>query len=98
MDRARARQFALHRPAGGSDVRVPARRRQRAGKIEGTALNVHAIANLMSNLQKTGYFKSVEMTESIQDDKSVAENIQAFTFMITCEVNKTTAPPPAQKS
>jgi type IV pilus assembly protein PilN len=68
-------------------------------KIEGTALNVHAIANLMSNLQKTGYFKSVEMTESIQDDKPVAENIQAFTFMITCEVNKTNAPPPAaQKS
>src|SRR6266478_3718389 len=67
-------------------------------KIEGTALNVHAIANLMSNLQKTGYFKSVEMTESIQDDKPAAENIQAFTFMITCEVNnKTTAPPaPAQ--
>src|SRR3954454_9709085 len=46
-------------------------------KIEGTALNVHAVANLMSNLQKTGYFKTVEMTESIQDDKPVAENIQA---------------------
>jgi len=69
-------------------------------KIEGTALNVHAIANLMSNLQKTGYFKTVEMTESIQDDKPVAENIQAFNFMITCEVNKATAPAPApaQKS
>src|SRR3954462_1209164 len=67
-------------------------------KIEGTALNVHAIANLMSNLQKPGYFKTVEMTESIQDDKPVAENIQAFNFMITWEVNKTTAPPPAQKS
>ena len=67
-------------------------------KIEGTALNVHAIANLMSNLQKTGYFKTVEMTESIQDEKPAAENIAAFNFMITCEVNKTTAPPPAQKS
>jgi Tfp pilus assembly protein PilN len=55
-------------------------------------------ANLMSNLQKTGYFKSVEMTESIQDEKPAAENIKAFNFMITCEVNKTTAPPPAQKS
>jgi len=67
-------------------------------KIEGTALNVHAIANLMSNLQKTGYFKTVEMTESIQDEKPAAENIAAFNFMITCEVNKTTAPPAAQKS
>ena len=66
-------------------------------KIEGTALNVHAIANLMNNLQKTGYFKTVEMTESIQDEKPAAENIQAFNFMITCEVNRT-APPPAQKS
>ena len=66
-------------------------------KIEGTALNVHAIANLMSNLQKTGYFKTVEMTESIQDEKPAAENIAAFNFMITCEVNRT-APPPAQKS
>src|SRR5882672_4737974 len=66
-------------------------------KIEGTALNVHAIANLMSNLQKTGYFKTVEMTESIQDEKPAAENIAAFNFMITCEVNRT-APPSAQKS
>jgi Tfp pilus assembly protein PilN len=66
-------------------------------KIEGTALNVHAIANLMSNLQKTGYFKTVEMTESIQDEKPATDTIQAFNFMITCEVNKT-APPPAQKS
>jgi|SRR3954471_2030591 Tfp pilus assembly protein PilN len=67
-------------------------------KIEGTALNVHAIANLMNNLQKTGYFKTVEMTESIQDDHPATENISAFTFMITCEVNKGTAPATAQKS
>jgi Tfp pilus assembly protein PilN len=67
-------------------------------RIEGTALNVHAIANLMNNLQKTGYFKSVEMTESIQDDHPIAESIQSFNFMITCEVNKATAPATAQKS
>src|SRR5436309_110362 len=67
-------------------------------RIEGTALNVHAIANLMNNLQKTGYFKSVEMTESIQDDHPATENIAAFNFMITCEVNKATAPTTAQKS
>ena len=69
-------------------------------KIEGTALNVHAVANLMNNLQKTGYFKTVEMTESIQDDKNATTgDIQAFTFQITCEVNKATAPATsAQKS
>ncbi|MFL6301226.1 MAG: PilN domain-containing protein [Terriglobales bacterium] len=69
-------------------------------KIEGTALNVHAVANLINNLQKTGYFKSVEMTESIQDEKKPETgDIQAFSFQITCEVNKA-APPAtsAQKS
>src|SRR5438270_3378228 len=67
-------------------------------KIEGTALNVHAVANLITNLQKTGYFKTVEMTESIQDSSNTGD-IQAFTFQITCEVNKA-APPAtsAQKS
>ena len=68
-------------------------------KIEGTALNVHAVANLMNNLQRTGYFKTVEMTESIQDEKaSGSGDIQAFTFQITCEVNKAVAPTSAQKS
>jgi type IV pilus assembly protein PilN len=69
-------------------------------KIEGTALNVHAVANLMNNLQKTGYFKTVEMTESIQDDKNATTgDIQAFSFQITCEVNKAAAPATsAQKS
>jgi type IV pilus assembly protein PilN len=67
-------------------------------KIEGTALNVHAVANLITNLQKTGYFKTVEMTESIQDSSNTGD-IQEFTFQITCEVNKA-APPAtsAQKS
>jgi len=67
-------------------------------KIEGTALNVHAVANLISNLQRTGYFKTVEMSESIQDDKAGSGDIQAFTFQITCEVNKTAPPATAQKS
>lgn len=69
-------------------------------KIEGTALNVHAVANLITNLQKTGYFKSVEMTESVQDDKSAGSgDIQSFNFQITCEVNKAAAPATtAQKS
>ena len=67
-------------------------------KIEGTALNVHAVANLISNLQKTGYFKTVEMSESIQNDvSSNGSDIQAFNFQITCEINKAPAAP-AQKS
>ena len=51
-------------------------------KIDGTALNVHAIANLMSNLQRTGFFKTVEMTEALQDDKG---EVPTFNFTLTCD-------------
>jgi len=51
--------------------------------IEGTALSVHAVANLISNLKKTGYFKNVEMKESYQDD--AVRNMQAFVFTLSCE-------------
>ena len=51
--------------------------------IEGTALSVHAVANLISNLKKTGYFKNVEMKESYQDD--TVRNMQAFVFTLSCE-------------
>ena len=51
--------------------------------IEGTALSVHAVANLITNLKKTGYFKNVEMRESYQDDS--VRNMQAFVFTLSCE-------------
>jgi len=51
--------------------------------IEGTALSLHAVANLISNLKKTGYFKNVEMKESYQDD--AVRNMQAFVFTLSCE-------------
>ena len=54
--------------------------------IEGTALSVDAVANLITNLQKTGYFKSVEIKESYQDDS--VKNMQAFVFALTCEKQK----------
>jgi len=54
--------------------------------IEGTALSVDAVANLITNLQKTGYFKSVEIKESYQDD--TVKNMQAFVFSLTCEKQK----------
>src|SRR5579871_1618526 len=44
--------------------------------IEGTALNVDAVANLITNLQKTGFFKTVEIKESYQDES--VKNMQAF--------------------
>jgi Tfp pilus assembly protein PilN len=51
--------------------------------IEGTALSIDAVANLMANLKRTGYFKNVEMKESYQDDQVRA--MQAFVFTLICE-------------
>lgn len=49
--------------------------------LKGQALDVHALANLMGNLQRTGYFKDVQLKETSQDDK----DIQAFKFELKCE-------------
>lgn len=54
--------------------------------IEGTALSSTAVANLIKNLQKTGYFKTVEMNETVQDPSS--RDLQEFTFKLTCEKQK----------
>jgi Tfp pilus assembly protein PilN len=54
--------------------------------IEGTALSSNAVANLIRNLQKTGYFKSVEMTETAQDPQS--KDLQEFIFKLICEKQK----------
>lgn len=54
--------------------------------IEGMALSEDAVANLISNLQKTGYFRTVEMKEAIQDEQ--IKDMQAFQFTLTCEKNK----------
>jgi type IV pilus assembly protein PilN len=54
--------------------------------IEGMALSSDAVANLISNLQKTGYFRNVEIKESFQDD--TIKDMQAFQFTLTCEKGK----------
>ncbi|HMD15215.1 MAG TPA: PilN domain-containing protein [Terriglobales bacterium] len=51
--------------------------------IDGTALSSDAVANLISNLQKTGFFKNIEIKESFQDDS--VRDMQAFQFTLTCE-------------
>ena len=51
--------------------------------IEGTALSIDAVANLMANLKHTGCFKNVEMKESYQDDQ--VRSMQAFVFTLVCE-------------
>ena len=54
--------------------------------IEGMALSSDAVANLISNLQKTGFFRNIEIKESIQDDQ--IKDMQAFQFTLTCEKAK----------
>jgi type IV pilus assembly protein PilN len=54
--------------------------------IDGTALSSDAVANLISNLEKTGYFRNIEIRESYQDDS--VKDMQAFQFTLTCEKKK----------
>ena len=51
--------------------------------LEGVAFSPHAVANLMANLKRTGYFKAVELKETVQDEK--VKDMQAFEFTIICE-------------
>jgi type IV pilus assembly protein PilN len=50
--------------------------------LDGVALSNVALANLMTNLKKTGYFKNVELKETLQGD---FKNIQTFNFTLVCE-------------
>ncbi|MBA3912506.1 MAG: PilN domain-containing protein [Acidobacteriales bacterium] len=54
--------------------------------IEGMALSTAAVANLMSNLKKSGYFRSIEIKETFQDE--AYKEAQAFQFVLTCDKMK----------
>ncbi|HET9742569.1 MAG TPA: PilN domain-containing protein [Terriglobales bacterium] len=51
--------------------------------VDGVALSANAVANLMTNLMKTGYFKSVEIKQTYQDEAQT--QIQAFNFTLICD-------------
>jgi len=51
--------------------------------LEGTALSTDAVANLIANLQKTGFFKNVEIKETYQDEQ--VKEMQAFQFTLSCD-------------
>jgi len=54
--------------------------------IQGMALSTDAVANLIQNLQKTGFFKNIEIKETYQDE--TVKDMQAFQFELTCEKGK----------
>ncbi len=66
--------------------------------LKGTALSVHAVADLMRNIKNTGYFNTVEIKSSYQDEK--VKDLQAFVFELTCAkqqpAQKTAAQPSSQ--
>jgi len=66
--------------------------------LDGVALSVDAVAEFMTNLKKSGIFKSVEIKESFQD--SNVKNLQAFNFSLSCEKlpPQGQTPPPAPQS
>ena len=61
--------------------------------VNGQALSTDAVANLMTNLMKSGYFKAVEIRETYQDEGE--KKIQMFNFTLNCE--KQVAPSGAAK-
>jgi Tfp pilus assembly protein PilN len=54
--------------------------------IDGMALSTDAVANLIANLQKTGYFSNIEIKETFQDEQ--VKDMQAFQFSLTCQKGK----------
>lgn len=53
--------------------------------LDGTALGANAVANLMTNLKNSGYFKDVELRETAQEDNP---RLQTFSFTLVCEKAK----------
>ncbi len=51
--------------------------------IQGASLSHNAVANLMQTLKRTGFFKTVEIKESYQDES--VKDMQAFVFTLVCE-------------
>jgi Tfp pilus assembly protein PilN len=54
--------------------------------LQGMALSADAVANLIQNLQATGFFKNIEIKETYQDEQ--VKDMQAFQFTLTCEKGK----------
>jgi Tfp pilus assembly protein PilN len=51
--------------------------------IEGMATSTNAMAQIISDLRSTGYFKDIEIKETYQDDSK--NKTHAFRFQLTCE-------------
>jgi Tfp pilus assembly protein PilN len=64
-------------------------------ELHGNGLSVHAIANFMAELQKSGAFNTVEIKEAYQDES--VKDMQVFLFTLICD-KKAQPPPPGQQT
>jgi Tfp pilus assembly protein PilN len=53
--------------------------------LDGVALGPNAVAKLMTNLRGSGYFKNVELRDTVQEDNP---KVQTFSFSLVCEKTK----------
>jgi len=53
--------------------------------LSGYALGPNAVATLMSNLRRSGYFSNIELRDTQQEDNP---KVQTFTFSLVCEKAK----------
>lgn len=53
--------------------------------MDGVALGPNQVANLMINLRHSGYFKNVELKETVQEEN---QRLQTFSFSLVCEKTK----------
>ncbi len=64
--------------------------------MEGSADSIAAVANLITQLKRSGYFGKVEIKESKQDDKKTSVTI--FLFTLTADFTLPTAKPVTSSS
>lgn len=65
-------------------------RKQNALNIEGEAGTISSVANFITQLQRSGYFDKVEITDAKEDD--LVKNAQTFNFKMTASVNTGSTP------
>jgi len=53
--------------------------------LDGVALGPNAVARLMTNLRTSGYFKNVQLHETVQEG---TQKMQTFSFSLLCEKTK----------
>jgi type IV pilus assembly protein PilN len=50
--------------------------------LDGISVGPNQLANLMTNLRQSGFFKNVELKDAAQEDK---QTIQTFSFTLVCD-------------